>query len=205
MADNTPITPGSGASVATDAATYSGDSGVHVQLFRPVGISGSEGSKTVVDTPVREPARLAVQTSSLTTSTTLYTAGDQVGTLLELANAARAAGGFGVITSALLTSAADNIGPFDLVLFRASGASLASDNAAFSISAADTRKVVAVIPLAQALDLGSGRIAQALNIAVPYDCSGGTSLYAALITRSTLASHFAAGTDLELVLQVERA
>lgn len=46
MADNTPITPGSGANVATDEVTYSGDTAA-VQLLRMVHVSGAEGSKTV--------------------------------------------------------------------------------------------------------------------------------------------------------------
>lgn len=201
MADNFPQTAGSGRNIATDQVTHSGDT-ADVQLVRVVGVSGSEGSKTPVDTPAREQARIAVQTSSLSTSLA-YVAGDQVGTLLTLANAARASGGYGVITSVLLTNANDVIGAYDVVFFRAS-VTLASDSSPFSISAADTRSVVAVVPLTSAVDLGSGRVAQALNIAIPYDCSGGTSLYAALICRAGHAV-FAANTDLELVVHVERA
>lgn len=50
MADNVGYTPGSGALVASDEVTYSGDTSL-VQLMRPVVVSGSEGSKTVVDLP----------------------------------------------------------------------------------------------------------------------------------------------------------
>ncbi len=50
MADNIPITVGSGRNVATDQVTYSGDT-ADVQLFKPVFVTGSEGSKTVVDVP----------------------------------------------------------------------------------------------------------------------------------------------------------
>jgi hypothetical protein len=48
MADNFPLTPGSGRSAATDQVTHSGDS-ADVQLVRPVLTTGAEGSKTVVD------------------------------------------------------------------------------------------------------------------------------------------------------------
>jgi hypothetical protein len=48
MSDNFPETPGSGRNVATDQVTYSGDT-ADVQLMRPVLVTGSEGSKTVVD------------------------------------------------------------------------------------------------------------------------------------------------------------
>lgn len=50
MADNVGYTPGTGALVASDEVTYSSDTSL-VQLMRPVLVSGSEGSKTVVDLP----------------------------------------------------------------------------------------------------------------------------------------------------------
>lgn len=48
MADNFPLTPGSGRNAATDEVTYSADV-ADVQLIRPVLVTGAEGSKTVVD------------------------------------------------------------------------------------------------------------------------------------------------------------
>lgn len=50
MSDNFPVTPGSGRNVASDQVTYSGDL-ADVQLLRPVLVTGTEGSKTVVDLP----------------------------------------------------------------------------------------------------------------------------------------------------------
>lgn len=48
MADNVGYTPGSGALVTSDEVTYSGDVSL-VQLMRPVLVTGSEGSKTVIE------------------------------------------------------------------------------------------------------------------------------------------------------------
>lgn len=48
MADNFPITPGTGRNAATDEVTHSGDT-ADVQVVRPAHVTGSEGSKTVVD------------------------------------------------------------------------------------------------------------------------------------------------------------
>lgn len=195
---------------AEDAAHTDGDHGILALGVRNYTGAGADGDYSAISVSAtgearifshKDQVRIAVQTSSLSTSLA-YAAGDQVGTLLTLANAARASGGSGVITSVLLTNANDVIGAYDVVFFRAS-VTLASDSSPFSISAADTRSVVAVVPLASAVDLGSGRVAQALNIAVPYDCSGGTSLYAALICRAGHAV-FAANADLELVVTVER-
>jgi hypothetical protein len=50
MSDNVGYTPGTGATVSADEVTYSGDTSL-VQLVRPVLVSGSEGSRTVVDLP----------------------------------------------------------------------------------------------------------------------------------------------------------
>lgn len=48
MADNVTL-PGTGAGVATDSVTYSGDASQSVQLVRLVYVTGAEGSKTVVE------------------------------------------------------------------------------------------------------------------------------------------------------------
>jgi hypothetical protein len=50
VADNFPLTPGSGRNAATDQVTYSGDTS-DVQIVRIAQVTGSEGSKTVVDLP----------------------------------------------------------------------------------------------------------------------------------------------------------
>lgn len=50
MADNVAL-PASVDRAATDQVTYSGDADAHVQLTRIVQVTGSEGSKTVVDLP----------------------------------------------------------------------------------------------------------------------------------------------------------
>lgn len=46
MADNADVTPGSGAKIAADEVTYSGDT-TKVQLVRIVDVAGAEGSKTL--------------------------------------------------------------------------------------------------------------------------------------------------------------
>ena len=133
----------------------------------------------------RDLLRISNLISAVTTATTGYTAGDQVGPLITLANAARVSGGGGVITGVTLIDQGDVIGAYDVVFFDSSVSSLAGDNLAFSISDADALKVVGIVQLAGAFDITNNRIAQAYNLAVPYVCSGSTSLYCALITRGT--------------------
>lgn len=202
MADDVPITAGSGTSIATDDC-----SGRHVQLMK-LAISAN-GDATLIgataaglDVMVRRPTtRVSVASGGLTTSVTAYSAGDQVGTQFTIAGCARSSGGTGKIKSVLLLSDADIIGAYDVVFSRAS-MTLASDNAAYAISDADSLNVLPLVQLTGAFDIGNNRIAQAINLDIPYDCSGGTSLYAGLITR---AGHtfFAAADDLTLIVCVE--
>lgn len=48
MADNVPL-PASTGKAAADEVTYSGDTDAQVQLMRPIHVTGSEGSRTVVE------------------------------------------------------------------------------------------------------------------------------------------------------------
>lgn len=113
-----------------------------------------------------------------------YVSGDQFGALVTLTNAARISGGTGTITGVAIQSGSDVIGTFDVVFFESS-VTLAADSAAFTLASdADVLKVIAIVPLAGAYDLGINRVSQAFNLAVPYVCTGSTSLFAAIITRS---------------------
>lgn len=152
----------------------------------------------------RDQQRIAVQTTTgqITTATTAYTAGDQLGPLFTFANASRLTSGGGIITGVRLVDAGDVIGACDVVFFDSS-VTLAADNAAFAISDADALKVVGIVQLAGAYDIGNNRVCQAFNLAIPYILSGGTSLYAAIITRTANAI-FTAATDIQLVVTVDR-
>ena len=232
MADNFPVTPGSGRSVASDQVTYSGDT-ADVQLVRVVNTLGAEGSRVVTDKPVfqtedtahadgdlgvlimgvrnhttgstadgdysaisvsstgemqtlarRDLVRLQSAISFTGNPPTAYVSGDTFGALVTLTNAARISGGTGTITGVAIQSGSDVIGTFDVVFFESS-VTIPADSAAFTLASdADVLKVLAIVPLAGAYDLGINRVSQAFNLAVPYVCTGSTSLFAAIITRS---------------------
>jgi hypothetical protein len=160
----------------------------------------SEGMQEVVNRP--NSARVSVTSAGLTTATTAYTVGDQVGTEFTIAGAARNSGGGGRIRSLMLLDLQDIIGAYEVVIFRQSGTP-AADNAPFSVSTTDILNLVATVPLNGAFDLGSTRVAQAWNLDIPYDCSGGTALYAWLVTRGA-HTFFSGGTDrLRLIAHLE--
>lgn len=168
--------------------------------YAAVSVSTYGDLHTVVRKDVQ---RIAVTSAGLTTTTPSYTSGDQMGTLFTIANAARISGGGGMITGVTLIDAAAKIGAVDVVFFDSS-VTLAADNAAFALSTGtDYNKTVGIAQLAGAYSFTAQRVAQAQNIAIPYVCSSGTSLYAALIPRATTAV-FGAATNLQLVVYLER-
>lgn len=209
------VIPGTGAThlgKAEDSAHVDGDTGVlmlGVRNHNTGSTNDGDYSAISVDSTGnmntlsrRDLQRIAVGVTGVTTATTAYVAGDQVGTLVTVANAARVTGGGGMIVGVTLIDQSDIIGAYDVVFFDSS-VTLAADNAAFAISDADSLKIVAIAQLAGAFDITNNRIAQAYNLAIPYVCSGGSSLYAALITR---AGHtfFTAGALPQLNVYVER-
>ena len=214
--DVTRVIPGTTATAlgkAEDAAHASGDTGVMVLGVRNdanADISGTDLDYTPFTTDAKGNAnvlarrglkRVSVQSSGLTTATTAYVAGDQVGAQFTIAGAARESGGGGTIVGVMLIDAADIIGQYDVVFFDSS-VTPASDNAAFAISDSDALKLVGLVPLVGAYDLGNNRVAQSFNLAIPYVLSGSTNLYACLICRSG-HTFFGAATNLQLVVLLE--
>lgn len=212
LVDVSRIVPGTGAThlgKQEDAAHASSDVGVMMLGVREYAGPAADGNygplSLTPDGLLRTRnhpnlTRLTATSSGLTTATTAYSVGDQVGTQFSFNNAARVSGGGGYIRAAVLTDAADIIGSYDLLIHRAS-ITLAADNAAYAISDTDALEILGLIPLAGAFDIGSNRIAQALGLQVPYVCSG-TTLFASLITRSA-HTFFPAVTSLQLALIVE--
>lgn len=213
------VIPGTGATnlgKAEDAAHTTGDVGVMVLAVRNdanaalagtdadyIPFSADSGGNQNVRAR-KDLVRVSVQSAGLTTAATAYTAGDQLGNQFTIAGAARESGGSGMIVGVCVVSAADTIGAIDCV-FTDSSITLAADNAAYAISDSDALKIVGLAQLAGAFDIGNNRIAQVFNLAIPYVCSGGTSLYAGLIARSAIAATpFAAATDIQLIVYLER-
>jgi len=210
MADNVAITAGTGTSIATDEVQVDGNTLGHVQYVKLVdgtlnGTAAIPGGSDGLDVVAhRELKRIAVPATGLTTTTPTYTAGDQVGAQFTFANAARVSGGSGTIVGVVMQSYQDVIGAVDFVIFDSS-VTLAGDNAAFNLATdTDVLKVVGLVQLAGAFDLGANRIAQAFNLAIPFVCSGSASLFGSLITRSSHAVFAASPADVvQMVLYIE--
>lgn len=210
--DVTRVIPGTTATAlgkAENTAAADGDTGVAMLAVRqdtPASSVSASGDYMVPQVSnlgqmwvvQARPKRTQVTSGGLTTATTAYAASDQVGTLFTFTNQAIASGGGGYIESITLNDESAIIGTYTVWLFRSSP-TLAADNAAFSLSDADAQLLVG-----DPITLGPVRTAVNNFVAgwygsVPYDCSGGTSLYAALQTNGS-HTFFGATTSLKLTL-----
>lgn len=135
---------------------------------------------------------------TLTTATTAYTAGDQVGsTYYTFTNCAISSGGTGVIKGAFLFDVKGIISTYTLFVFKDT-VTLAADNAAFTLNTAgDGDKQQAAIQTTT-YSLGTPKLGVAQNLNIPYVCTG-TSLYVALRTEVG-HTFFTASTDLHVGL-----
>jgi hypothetical protein len=208
--DVTRVVPGTSAThlgKAEDAVHADGDTGVMLLGVRNYSGAGADGDYSAFSVSASgeqyvQP-RYDLQRISGTvpgTSATAYAIGDQIGTIISFASAARASGGSGYVVGAYVISALDVVGPMDLLLFRQS-ITLAADSAAFAISDADALNFTGLVQFGGAFDVGNNRVLQAYNLRVPYVCTGSTTLYGALYAR---AAYTLAASDLTLDLFVER-
>ena len=80
MADNVPLDALTG-KAATDEVTFSGDANAQVQLLRPVHVTGTEGSKTVVEITSADGVLVNLGTNNDVTVTGTVTANAGTGTM----------------------------------------------------------------------------------------------------------------------------
>lgn len=156
----------------------------------------SRGALVVVNRP--NALRISTTSAGLTIATTAYAIGDQVGTIFTIAGASKISGGTGTIQSIVLLDEGDVGVDYRLHFYQAS-VTVATDNAAFAISDTDQRNLVGIITMPSMLDVGANRVSTLANVGLGYTCSGGTSLYCAIETRTANAIYTAVG-DLKLIL-----
>lgn len=145
---------------------------------------------------VVNPVDLQVQSANLTTATTAYTAGDQLGDEITLTGIGGSNNGYGVITAITLIDYSRVLGAIELRFFRDS-TTPAANNAAYAWSDADNTKLVpgGIVTLqTPVLDANSG-VTSVPNLWIPFRTGASHSnLYMDMITRSNNAV-FAGGAD----------
>lgn len=151
--------------------------------------------------------RIEVDSAGLTTASTTYTSGDQLGTELTFANAARVSGQGGVIVGAVLLDKPKVLSgtpaDVDLYIFKSSITG-ASDNSPFDDSDTDMGNRVCRLrfPLTGWDSQSSNASNELQDRAIGYTCAA-TSLYGILVSR-TNHNFFGAATDLRVALTVVR-
>lgn len=205
MADNSLRTPGSGESVATDEATYSGDT-AKIQLVRLVDVTGSEGAKSVqtprfvmVSATFNRPADTTAYAlnDAISDSTTAPTTGG-----FTFTGAAAVSGGAGLITDAIITSNGDPGTPLqgEIWLFDRAVTNI-NDNAAFAVSDSEINTCIGKIPFSLE-DAGNNGFyhAQALNIG--FVCNGSANLR--FLVRAKNAYTPTSGETLTFILKIQQ-
>lgn len=168
-------------------------------------VVGAAGGLVV--NPGAQTFRIEVNSAGLTTASTTYTAGDQEGTELTFANAARVSGQGGVVVSAVLLDKPKVLSgtpaEIDLLLF-SSSVTGASDNAAFDDSDTDMGEYVGRVKwyAADWVSSASNATNERHNLAIGYVCDA-TSLFGILVGR-TNHNFYGAVTDLRVALTVVR-
>jgi hypothetical protein len=183
MADNVPITAGTGTDIAADDISSIWFQRVKVALglngSHVADLTGTAERGAYVDLRGMS-SRIQATSAGLTTATTAYSAGDQLGTELSFANAVRDSGGYGtVVTATLLDKAKVNAG-VDLYLFDRS-VTPAADNAAMAFSDADMAFCVGVVEFRAPKANANNSLALAVNLPLLVKCNV-TTLYGHLVT-----------------------
>lgn len=132
--------------------------------------------------------------------TLLYATGDLVGGKLSLVEAGRSSPNTGLIHSVVIRDQANQKVAFDVVFFSADPTGTTfTENAALDVADADLAKVLGVVQVVASdyVTLSDNAVATRSGLGLPYEL-GGSTLYAALITRG--APTFAAATDLSLAV-----
>lgn len=171
-------------------------SGVEVDTVQ---IDGTDHVQCVNPRPV--VGRLKVSSSGLTTATTEYSAGDQLGAGLEFTTAARFSGGSGIIQSATLVDDAAIVGTVDLFLF-SQAATPAADNAAWAFSDADVQNFLGYITFPPPTTNANNGVSTVNVAGLAYVCAA-TSLFGYLVTRKA-HTFFGAVDDVTVSLVVAK-
>lgn len=162
---------------------------------------------------------IALVSGTVVLDTTAYSALDRAGSgtgtygMIDFANAARVAGGGGVVHGATLVDLGKQNPNFDMILFHTvAGTEHGLDNAAYLLADADANKVLgtlsagtksaAINPTPDWITLGDNSI-QHIPCYMPFDCpTGARSLYGEIICQG--AWDAVAAGDLKVTLLIEQ-
>lgn len=159
-------------------------------------VDGSVARGLYVD-PRQKVSRIQATSAGLTTASTAYVAGDQLGTILTVSGAVRASGATGTILSATLLDKAAIIGAVDVYLFDRS-VTLAADNAVAAFSDTDMVFCLGILQFPPPKTGTGNGLATIEASGLAFACNA-SDLFVALVTR---AGHTFFGAIGDLVLSL---
>jgi hypothetical protein len=149
------------------------------------------------------PACMDLTSSGLTTATTAYTSGDQLGAEMTMTLTSNSQACSGYITGVVVTDDSDVIGALDLLFFTAASTP-AADNAAASWADANMQTCCAAMSLTTVIDLALNKVVTSglSDVKVPFVAPTGV-LYVNAVTRTGNAVFASGATALRYRLFVE--
>lgn len=182
--------------------------GLDVDVTRVNGVAlPADTTNGLLVNPGPQTFRIEVNSAGLTTASTSYTAGDQEGTEMTFASAARVSGQGGIIQSAVLLDKSKILSatPAEMdLLFFSSSVTGASDNSPFDDSDTDMGEYIGRVKwyATDWLATASNATNERHNLGIAYNCDA-TSLFGIFVGR-TNHTFYTAATDLRVALTVLR-
>jgi hypothetical protein len=201
MADNVPITAGSGTNIATDAV---GSPEVHYQKIKITHGADDTADNAVLGAglPVDAGDNFIVQVAPTVTAGA-YTADDCIGGEMTVANAGRVSGAGGTLVGITMASKG-TVAAYDVevLIFDADPAGTYTDNTALAVTAADAFLLLDAVLLDKLTDLGTPTMLTARNLNIPYVCDGTANLFAVAVNRGAFTP--ASTSDLQFTFHLIR-
>lgn len=164
-----------------------------------LGVPGSDDGNVSNSTPMPASSGGDLIDVTLTLDTSAYTAGDVLADTQVIASAVRANGGRAILQSLTVIDEDDQGAAMD-IYFLGTNVSLGTENAAPSVSDANSRQILGLVSVASGdyKDLGGMRIAciKAIGLLLEAEANA-TDLFIAVVTQGT-PTHTATGVRIRL-------
>lgn len=181
MADNVPITAGTGTNIAADDVS----SVFYQRIKLDAGDDGATSpvvDKAVPTVLLPTGGKAVAITQVPTVGTAAYVAKDAVGGLLTFANAARASGGSIVVDAVCVVDKSQSMGSMELVLFNVT-LTAPTDSSVFDPTDTEILTCVGVVPITIWSDFNDNSVATRSGLGLTAVLAG-TSLFGVLVARS---------------------
>lgn len=147
----------------------------------------TQGGAALSETnPVPVAGKTAQVSATPTITAGAYAAGDLVGTKMSFSSAVRSAGGGGMLHTVVIADKGKQDAVLDLVLFDSDPSSTTfTDNDPFDVADDDLTKIIGAVQVLTYTDFADNSVAVEPAAGVVFKLASGTTLYGALVARTT--------------------